>query len=416
MDIIAIKAIEILDSRGNPTVKTFVTLDDGSIGAASVPSGASTGVHEALELRDNDERYLGLGVQDAVQHVNGVIAHEVIGHDVSHLEKIDKLMLALDGTPNESKLGANAILSVSLACARAYAAYKKEPLWKALNDYYFSHTKTHFPRLMVNVINGGAHAHWVFDIQEYMISPREYIPSTSIEIAANIFHTLKKLLDADGYATAVGDEGGFAPELGTNEKAFEYIERAIKEAGYSREMVDVATDIAASEFYADGIYTLNRAGAAGAKQFSNSELSDYLSLLTTQHSLLSLEDPFAEDDWDTYTAFTSQMGKDHMIVGDDLFVTDPDRIAQGIEKRAANAVLIKVNQIGTLYETVQSILMARKAGWKVIISHRSGETTDSFISDLAVASGADFIKAGSMSRSERLAKYNRLLEIEKIEY
>lgn len=416
MDIIAVKAIEILDSRGNPTLKTFVTLDDGSVGAAAVPSGASTGVHEALELRDKDERYMGQGVQHAVQYVNGVIAHELTWMDINDLKKIDEKMLALDGTDNKSHLGANAILSVSLACARAYAAHKREPLWKALNDYYFHNTQTNFPRLMVNVINGGAHADWVFDIQEFMVSPKEHTPSTSIEMAANIFHTLKKLLDTDGFSIAVGDEGGFAPELGSNERALEYLQRAIREAGYSREDIDIAMDVAASEFYNDGKYTLHKSGSQQPLVLTGEDLTAYLKRLMSQYSILSLEDPFAEDDWESYSSFTEDMGKDHMIVGDDLFVTDPDRIQMGIDKHAANAVLIKVNQIGTLYETVQAIKLARKAGWKVIISHRSGETSDSFISDLAVACGAEFIKAGSMSRSERLVKYNRLLEIEKIEY
>ena len=415
VDILSIKAIEILDSRGNPTLKTFVTLDDGTVGSASVPSGASTGVHEALELRDNDDHYLGKGVGRAVQNVNGILAHELKGMSINDLKKIDKHMLSVDGTENKSELGANAILSVSLACARAYAAYHKEPLWKALNDYYFTHTKIGFPRLFVNVINGGAHANWVIDIQECMISPVESSPSTSVEIAANVFHTLKKILLTEGYAISVGDEGGFAPQLETNEQAFQHLDQAIKDAGYSRDSVDIATDIAASEFYKNGSYRLQKAGDH-KKTMNSSEFSDYLLGLHDHFNILSYEDPFAEDDWEGFVNFTQRVGKDHMVVGDDLFVTNTERIKQGIEKKAANAVLVKVNQIGSLYETVEAIEMAQKAGWKVVISHRSGETSDSFISDLAVACGADFIKAGSMSRSERLVKYNRLLEIEKVEY
>lgn len=415
MKIISVRAIEILDSRGNPTLKTFVTLDDGSVGTASVPSGASTGTHEALEMRDNNDHFLGTGVQHAVQNVQTIINSEITGMDINHLDKIDKHILEIDGTDNKSILGANAILSVSLACARAFSAYHKTPLWDALNEYYFDTQQTHFPRLMVNIINGGAHANWNLDIQECMIVPKDSIPSTSIEVAANIFHTLKKLLVEKNLSTGVGDEGGFAPQLPTNSAAFDLIEKAITDAGYTRDMVDLATDVAASELYKEGTYRLHKDGPYDERTLSSAELSHYYSTLIDQYNILSLEDPFHEDDWYAFSQFTKKYGKDRIIVGDDLYVTNTKRLKKGIDESATNAILIKVNQIGSLFETVQAIKMAKKAGWKVIISHRSGETEDPFISDLSVASGADFIKAGSMSRSERLAKYNRLLEIEKIE-
>ena len=416
MKIISIRAIEILDSRGNPTLKTFVTLDDGTVGTASVPSGASTGSHEALELRDSTDHYFGTGVQHAVQDVQTIIDTEIRGMDINHLDKIDQRMLELDGTDNKSVLGANAILSVSLACARAFAQHHHTSLWDALNDFYFDTYQAHFPRLMVNIINGGAHANWNLDIQECMIVPKDRLPSTSIEIAANVFHTLKKLLEEKNLSTGVGDEGGFAPQLPTNSAAFDLIQRAIQDAGYTTNDIDIATDIAASEFYKDGTYVLHKDGPYDERTLSSSELSDYYSTLISQYGIMSLEDPFHEDDWYAFSQFTEHFGKDHMIVGDDLYVTNSKRLEKGIKERASNAILIKVNQIGSLFETVTTIKMAKKAGWKIIISHRSGETEDSFISDLAVAAGADFIKAGSMSRSERLAKYNRLLEIEKIEW
>lgn len=415
MKIISVRAIEILDSRGNPTLKTFVTLDDGTVGTASVPSGASTGTHEALELRDETDHFLGTGVQHAVQNVQTIINSEVSGMNIDHLDKIDQHMLDIDGSDNKSVLGANAILSVSLACARAFALYHHTPLWDALNEFYFDTHQTQFPRLMVNIINGGAHANWNLDIQECMIVPKDRLPSTSIEIAANVFHTLRKLLIEKNLSTGVGDEGGFAPQLPTNSSAFDLIQQAIQDAGYTRNDIDIATDIAASELYKDGTYVLHKDGPYDERTLSSAELSDYYSTLISQYDLMSLEDPFHEDDWYAFTHFTHLCGKDRMIVGDDLYVTNPKRIEKGIHEKATNSILIKVNQIGSLYETATAIKMAKKAGWKVIISHRSGETEDPFISDLSVACGADFIKAGSMSRSERLAKYNRLLEIEKIE-
>lgn len=417
MNIISLRSLEILDSRGNPTLQTYVTLDDGTIGMASVPSGASTGIHERLELRDNQQdHYQGKSVDTAIYHIHSTISHAIVGMSIDNLAKIDMRLIDLDGTPQKSKLGANTILSVSLACARAYAQYKRIPLWKALNSHYFPSATPHFPRLMVNVINGGAHANWVIDLQECMIVPRERIPSISIEMSANIFHSLKKILESCGYVSSVGDEGGFAPELSTNGQAFDLIGQAIRDAGYTREQIDIGTDVASSEMYDHGVYTLKKADPSGIKHVDSAGFMHYLESLDNQYHIFSFEDPCAQDDWEAWNTITATHGGDHMIVGDDLYVTDPARISIGIEKSASNAVLIKVNQIGTLYETVQAIKLAQKAGWKVIISHRSGETTDTFISDLAVGCHADFIKAGSMSRSERLAKYNRLLEIEKIEY
>lgn len=411
MKIVSVKAIEILDSRGNPTIKSFVILDDGSIGTASIPSGASTGSHEAIELRDKDQHYLGKGVQHAVHNVNNEISHKLIGFTIDDLEKIDTWLIDLDGTENKSHLGANAILSVSLACARALAAYRKEPLWRTLNEVYFPHTQTRFPRLMVNVINGGEHANWNLDIQEFMISPFDRTPSSSIETSANVFHSLKELLDAEGYSTAVGDEGGFAPDFDSNRQALEMLQKAIHNGGYSRDTVDIALDVAASEFYDAGEYHLRKEN----RRYSAEELIKMYEMFISEFNISSFEDPFHEDDWHAFSQFTKIVGKKHLVVGDDLFVTNLKRIEAGIDRDAANAVLIKVNQIGSLYETVQAIRKARSAGWKIVISHRSGETEDHFISDLAFSCASDFIKAGSMSRSERLAKYNRLLEIEKIE-
>ncbi|OGK29290.1 phosphopyruvate hydratase [Candidatus Roizmanbacteria bacterium RIFCSPLOWO2_02_FULL_43_10] len=410
MKIISVRAIEILDSRGNPTIKAFVVLDDGTIGSASVPSGASRGDYESLELRDKNEHYQGQGVLHAVQNVNSIIANELVGMDINTLEKIDQHMIDIDGTENKTILGANALLSVSLACARAFALHHKNPLWKALNDYYFDAEQTRFPRMMVNIINGGAHADWNTDIQEYMIVPRDRIPTSAIETSANIFHTLKKTLEDQDLPAVVGDEGGFVPTLSSNMSGFDLIHGAITQAGYSRNEIDIATDIAASEFYRDGTYHFE------GRTLSSSDLSNYYSSLIQQYNIFSFEDPFDQDDWYAFSQFTRDYGQTHMIVGDDLFVTHPTRIKKGIHEHAANAVLIKLNQVGSLLETVQAITATRKAGWKVIISHRSGETEDSFISDLAVACGADFMKAGSMSRSERMVKYNRLLEIEKVEY
>jgi len=412
MKIARVYGLEVLDSRGNPTIKGYVQLENGIVGSACVPSGASTGSHEALELRDADAtRYHGAGVKNALVNIHTSISEAVKGREIEDLTGIDQALIQLDGTTNKSHLGANAVLAISLASARALALLQNKPLWKALHDYYFPQRPASFPRLMVNVINGGAHANWTLDFQECMISPMATKPSESVRIASEIFHSLKELLKNDGYTVSVGDEGGFAPVLATNSAAFEYIDKAIIEAGHSRQEVDLATDVAASEFFNEGEYNLAKENSS----MSSSELMSYYLELAERFNILSFEDPFAEDDWNSFSEFTQKVGATRQIVGDDLYVTRLDRIIEGIEKKASNAVLIKVNQIGSLFETVQAIKKTQEAGWNVIISHRSGETEDSFISDLAVACGAQFIKTGSMSRSDRLSKYNRLLEIEAFE-
>ena len=413
MHIANIRALEILDSRGNPTVMARVNLEDGTKGYASVPSGASTGSHEALELRDNDEkRYLGKGVLKAVDNVNTKIADALKGIEIEDLLNIDKIMLNLDGTDNKSQLGANAILAVSLASARALANAKKEPVWKTLHEYFFSEFETAFPRLMVNIINGGAHANWIFDIQEFMILPKTTSPSESVKLASEVFHHLGKLLKDKGFHTLVGDEGGYAPILSSNKEAFEYIHMAIKNAGYiAGQNVDLGIDAAASEFYKNGQYQMR----VENKNLQMTELVTYYLDLVKKFGIVSIEDPFAEDDWEGFKLLTSKIDSGTVVIGDDLYVTNPQRIEKGISQKATNGVLIKVNQIGTLSETIEAIKKTRSAGWKIAISNRSGETNDHFIADLAVACGADFIKTGSMSRSERLSKYNRLIEIEQLE-
>lgn len=438
MKISSIKAIEILDSRGKPTVRTFVTLEDGSLHSASVPSGASTGSHEAIELSDGDsQRYMGLGVQKAVNNVNNIISRELKGFNVEGLKKIDKKMIEMDGTENKSKLGANAILSVSMAVARAAAHVSKKPLWKFLNEYYFSGQVPHnYPKLMVNIVNGGKHASWNFDIQEFMIVPISTKPSESVRIASEIFHSLGTLLKEKKLSTLVGDEGGYSPYLSSNEEVFETIIESAKKLGYENNReYNLAIDAAATEFYKDGKYILHKLphefinnsaiepsqtrleqSSNGSYLLEGSQLIEYYQSLQKDYSLISFEDPFSEDDWEDFKKFTgviTGVSKEvPLVIGDDLFVTNVKRIEKGIQEKTANSVLIKLNQIGTVSETADAIHITKKAGWKTIISHRSGETEDPFIADLAYGSGADFIKTGSMSRSERLAKYNRLLEIE----
>jgi enolase len=408
--IINIHAIQILDSRGNPTIKTFIELENGVRASASVPSGASTGTHEAFELRDNEDTiYHGKGVTKAIHHVNHEIAERLIGESIISLQELDSKMIELDGTANKSKLGANAILSVSLALMRAYAKIYHIPLWKAINEYYFNSNKPTFPRLFVNIINGGKHASWNFDIQEFIICPHTNKPHESAKIASEIFHTLQSILEQEHYSTLKGDEGGFSPLLDSNEQAFSLINAAIKKSGYSGRVM-LGIDAAASEFYHDKKYNLKKEDSI----LTNKQLVHYYQNLQSQYGVASFEDPFAEDDWEGFGMFMSEK-KDALIIGDDLYTTNPKRLAKGIESDSTNAILIKPNQIGTLSETIQTIKMAQDAGFKIIISHRSGETEDSFIADLAVASGSDFLKAGSMSRSERLAKYNRLIEIEEME-
>jgi len=411
MTITSLKAIEVLDSRGKPTVRTFLTLEDGSVHIASVPSGSSTGSHEALELRDGDEkRHLGQGVLQAVENVNTIIAKELIGKDISSPQNLDRAMIDLDGTKDKSKLGANAILSVSLAAHRAAAHAERMPLWEYINHTYFMDKKASFPRLMVNLVNGGKHAGWNFDIQEFIIIPAESTPSVATRVAAEIFQQIGKNLKKKKLSALVGDEGGYSPALSTNEEVFELIEEAATDLGYRRNTDYMfAVDCAATEFYENGMYVLKKTN----EKRSWKELSEMYAQLGQKYNIQSFEDPFAEDDWDAWIHFTDMASKfQFQVVGDDLLVTNPDRIKTGLEKKAANAVLVKLNQIGSVTETVDAIKLARTANWHVIISHRSGETEDTFIADFAYGCGADMIKTGSMSRSERLAKYNRLLEIE----
>lgn len=410
MKISQIQAREILDSRGNPTVSTKVVLETGATGVAAVPSGASTGTHEALELRDGGKRYGGKGVLKAVKNVNEKIYVAVVGKEIASLEALDQIMLQLDGTKNKSKLGANTILSVSLAAARALAEDKKQPLYRCLAEEFNFSAKFKTPQAMMNVINGGAHADSGLSIQEFMLVPQNKKVSERVRIGAEVFHSLNSLLKKNGQTVGVGDEGGFAPHLKGSEEAFKFLMKAITNAGYKPgKDVALALDAAASEFFSNGKYNLD------GKKLSGKELGKiYLSWMK-KYPLISLEDPFAEDDWQSWqefnTALKAQKNK-AMLVGDDLFVTNVERLQTGIEKKAANAILIKVNQIGSLTETIAAIRLAQKNNFKVIISHRSGETADTFIADLAVATGAGYIKTGSLSRSERIEKYNRLMEIE----
>jgi len=407
MKIETIKAREILDSRGNPTVEVDVRLADGTLGWAAVPSGASTGTHEALELRDDDKsRYGGKGVLKAVANVNEKIAPSVIGMDASDQESIDRTMLVLDSTPDKSNLGANAILGVSLAVARAAATSVKLPLYR-----YLGGDEAHLmPVPLLNILNGGKHAEGSVDLQEFMIAPAGAPTfSEALRMGAEIYHTLKKLLKSKRLATAVGDEGGFAPSLPSNRSAVEIICDAIEKAGY-RPGTDcfIALDPAASEFYIDDQYDLANEG----RKLSSSEMIEFYVELVANYPIISIEDGLAEDDWDGWNLITQKLGQKVQLVGDDLYVTNIQRIAQGIEQKSSNSVLIKLNQIGTLTETLSAIQMARKAGWTAVVSHRSGETEDTSISDLCVGLNTGQIKTGAPCRSERVAKYNRLLRIE----
>ncbi len=409
--IVKIKAREMLDSRGNPTVEVDVILEDGILGRAAVPSGASTGEHEALELRDGDEkRYLGKGVLKAIKNVNEVITPKLIGKDVTKQEEIDRLMIDLDGTENKGRLGANAILGVSLAVAKAGALSLKMPLYQYIRkNYRLPITNYQLPVPMMNVINGGKHADNNVDLQEFMIVPLGKSFRESLRMGAEVFHNLKEVLKEKGYATAVGDEGGFAPDLRSNEEAIQVVLEGIKRAGYKEgEEVALALDPAASEFYWDGKYIL----ASEKRDLSASEMVDFYKDWVDKYPILSIEDGLAQDDWKGWKEMTLKLGKRIQIVGDDLFVTNPKRLRRGIGEGIANSILIKLNQIGTLTETIETIKMAKKAGYTTIISHRSGETEDTIISDVAVAVNAGQIKTGSCSRSERIAKYNQLLRIE----
>ena len=405
--ITEVYAREILDSRGNPTVEVEVCLEDGAVGRAAVPSGASTGVHEAVELRDGDkERYLGKGVTKAVDNVNDVIAEAIIGLEATRQTEIDELLVRLDGTPNKGKLGANAILGVSMAVAKAAAASVGLPLYLYLGGV----AAKELPVPMMNILNGGQHADNNVDIQEFMIMPvgaKSF--AEALRMNAEIYHNLKALLKSKGLSTALGDEGGFAPDLKCNEEAIEVILEAVEKAGYKPgEDIVIALDVASSEMYEDGKYNL--AGEGIVK--TSAEMVDYLAALCEKYPIISIEDGLAEDDWEGWKALTDKLGGKVQLVGDDLFVTNEERLKAGIEKGVANAILIKVNQIGTLTETFNAIETAKRAGYTCVISHRSGETEDTTLADIAVAVNAGQIKTGAPARTDRVAKYNQLLRIE----
>ncbi len=403
--IIGVHGREILDSRGNPTVEVEVWTEDGVLGRASVPSGASTGSFEAIELRDGGTRYCGKGVVEALSSVNDTIAPEIVGMDPSSQEEIDMAMIDLDGTANKSRLGANSILGVSLACARAAAVEQDVPLW----SYIGGLGPFVLPTPLMNIVNGGAHADNTLDIQEFMIVPAGApdFPE-GLRTAVEIYHTLKGILKKRGLSTGVGDEGGFAPNLATNREALSLIVEAISKAGYEPGRdVFLALDVAASGLYGDGVYTFE----GEARRFSPEELVAYYEDLVHEFPIVSIEDGMSEEDWDGWSLLTGRLGKKIQIIGDDLFVTNPDRLSRGVREGIANSILIKLNQIGTLTETLRVIDMAVRNGYSPVISHRSGETDDSFISDLAVATAAGQIKTGAPARIDRVAKYNQLLRI-----
>lgn len=403
-----IHAREILDSRGNPTIEVDVVLECGAMGRAAVPSGASTGEHEAVELRDGDkERYSGKGVRKAVDNVNNIIAHELLDIDALDQAALDRVMIELDGTANKAKLGANAILGVSLAAARAAANAVELPLYSYIGGV---NART-LPVPMMNILNGGAHADNSVDLQEFMVMPvGAKTFSDALRMGTEVFHSLKKVLSSKGYATSVGDEGGFAPNLKSNVEAIEVILEAIEKAGYKAgKDAMIALDPAASEFYKDGKYIFKKSD--GSKK-SSEEMVAFYADWVRQYPIISIEDGLAEDDWNGWSILTRELGNKVQLVGDDLFVTNTERLSRGIKERIGNSILIKVNQIGTLTETLEAIEMAKKAGYTAVISHRSGETEDTTISDIAVATNAGQIKTGSASRTDRIAKYNQLLRIE----
>lgn len=403
-----VKAREILDSRGNPTVEVDVILENGIFGRAAVPSGASTGEREALELRDGGTRYMGKGVQKAVSNVNGPIRDLVIGMDASKQEELDKAMIELDGTETKSKFGANAILGVSMAALKASALDTKMPLYRYVSEKFGDSTVSE-PRPMMNIINGGAHADNKLDFQEYMIIPMADTIKERVRIGSEVFHHLKNVLKEKGLVTSVGDEGGFAPDLNSNSEGFELIMEAIQKAGYiPGKDVCMAIDVAASEFYKDGKYHLVGEG----RILTTDELIEYYEQLINKYPIISIEDPVDENDWEGFTKVTEKLGDKIQLVGDDLFVTNKKCLQMGIDKKAGNAILLKVNQIGTITETLETIFLARQNNYKTVISHRSGETEDTTIADLAVGLNLGQIKTGSMSRTDRICKYNQLIRIE----
>ena len=403
MKIKDVKGREILDSRGNPTVEVDVILEDGTMGRAAVPSGASTGEREALELRDGGTRYMGKGVEKAVANVNGPLRDLVIGLDAKDQKALDYAMIEADGTETKSKYGANAILGISMAAMKASAKEADLPLYK-----YIGEGRT-LPRPMMNIINGGAHADNKLDFQEFMIIPNRDTIKERVRVGSEVFHNLKKVLNEKGLATGVGDEGGFAPNLESNTEGFELIMEAIKRAGYvPGKDVNIAIDVAASEFYQDGKYNLKGEG----RSLTTDELIDFYEELVNKYPIISIEDPVDENDWEGFTKVTKRLGDKIQLVGDDLFVTNKKCLQMGIDKHAGNAILLKVNQIGTITETLETIKLARENGYKTIISHRSGETEDTTIADLAVGLDLGQIKTGSMSRTDRICKYNQLMRIE----
>ena len=407
-EIQKIHARQIMDSRGNPTIECDITLSDGAFGRAAVPSGASTGSFEALELRDGGNTYMGKGVLTAVKNVNEIIAPALIGMDASKQTEIDEKMLALDGTPNKDKLGANAILAVSMALAHTVAHAKHIPLYKYIAEIYGNNNPCVLPRPMMNIINGGAHADNGLDAQEFMIIPNGAKSEVeAIRMGSEIFHHLKSILKKGGNSTNVGDEGGFAPNFNSCAEALDTIVAAIRSAGYEPgSQVSIGLDVASSEFYSDGVYNFE------GKKLSSDEMIEFYEKLISDYPIISIEDALAEEDWAGWKKLTEKIGGKCQLVGDDLFVTNPERLARGIENGVANAILIKVNQIGSLTETLRAIKRAQSANYGVIISHRSGETEDTTIADLAVATNAGQIKTGSMSRTDRMAKYNQLIRIE----
>lgn len=413
MKIKSISAMEILDSRGNPTIETTVILEDGSCGISAVPSGASTGSYEAVELRDGDKsRFGGLGVLKAVENVETKIAEKIIGLDAENQREIDDLMINLDGTENKANLGANATLSVSMAIARAQAISEKKPLYEYLKKFNPDFDGTYImPIPMMNIMNGGKHANWATDIQEYMIFPIGAKNITdAVKMCAEIYAQLKKTIKSHGYGVGIGDEGGFAPSVSSNDEPFQLMSKAILDAGYKLgEDIVFCIDAAATEFFKDEKYMLNKEG----KILSSDELSDFYKNIAKNYPIVSFEDIFAEDDWNGFKNFTNSTENKVQVMGDDLYVTNPKRLQRGIDEKTCNSILIKLNQIGTLTETVDTILLARKNNMTSVISHRSGETEDSFIADFVVAMGTGQIKTGAPCRSERTAKYNRLMKIEK---
>ena len=403
MKIKDVRGREILDSRGNPTVEVDVILENGIVGRAAVPSGASTGEREALEMRDGGTRYMGKGVLNAVSHVNNELRDLVIGMDAANQKELDYAMINLDGTETKSRFGANAILGISMAALKASAIEAGMPLYKYVGS------GTELPKPMMNIINGGAHADNSLDFQEFMIIPNRDTIKERLRVGAEVFHTLKKVLNEKGLATGVGDEGGFAPNLKSNTEGFELIVEAIKKAGYTPGVdVNLAIDVAASEFYQDGKYVLKGEG----RSLTTEELIEFYEELTTKYPIISIEDPVDENDWEGFKLITERIGDRVQLVGDDLFVTNKKCLQKGIDMKAGNAILLKVNQIGTITETLETIELAKNNGYKTVISHRSGETEDYTIADLAVGLNLGQIKTGSMSRTDRICKYNELIRIE----